>query len=202
MSTPKRYFDLSESEKIALSAEQMTDAVKIEAIHRGIKTPLSLDNIIENLGLSGFALPADNRIFFELGTPKQYGGVERSGICFLTPEKARNALNEAIYIEETGYPNKRNRIIDGEFSVMERHVSNFPLTTFATKLKEYEDSEPCEEFTKLCEECRDDLQTIRQRIYDAEVRSRKKAEYLRLAQGNEDIAKAFWSKAETGEWPL
>lgn len=197
----KRYFDLTESEKLALSSEQMTDAVKIEAIHRGIKTPLSLDNIVENLGCSGFNLPADCKTFYELCTPKQYGGVERSGICFVTPDEARNALKNAILIEEEGYPVKRAKIINGEFSVMERYVSVFPLTNFATKLQQYDDATPCEDFTKLCEECRDDLQTIRQHIYDAEVRARKKAEYLRLAQNNEEIAKAFWSKAESGNWP-
>lgn len=201
MTTPKRYFDLTESEKLALTSETMTDAVKIEAIHRGIKTPLSLNNIVENLGCSGFQLPADCKIFYEVCTPKQYGGVERSGICFLTADQARAAFRDAIYVEEEGYPIKRSKIINGEFSVVERYVSAFPLNNFATKLKEYEDNAPCEEFTKLCEECRDDLQNIRQRIYDTEVRARKKAEYLRLAQGNEEIAKAFWSKAESGEWP-
>jgi hypothetical protein len=197
----KRYFDLTESEKLALSSEQMTDAVKIEAIHRGIKTPLSLDNIVENIGCSGFNLPADCKTFYEICTPKQYGGVERSGICFVTPDEARNALKNTLFVEEEGYPAKRAKIINGEFSVMERYVSAFPLTNFATKLKEYEDDTPCEDFTKLCQECRDDLGIIRQRIYDTEVRARKKAEYLRLAQGNEEIAKAFWSKAESGNWP-
>jgi hypothetical protein len=38
-------------------------------------------------------------------------------------------------------------------------------------------------------------------FHDAEVLARKKAEYLRLAQNHEEIAKAFWSKAESGEWP-
>ena len=197
----KRYFDLAESEKLALSSEQMTDSVKIEAIHRGIKTPLSLDNIVENIGCSGFNLPADCKTFYEICTPKQYGGVERSGICFVTPDEARNALKNTLFVEEEGYPAKRAKIINGEFSVMERYVSAFPLTNFATKLKEYEDDTPCEDFTKLCQECRDDLGIIRQRIYDTEVRARKKAEYLRLAQGNEEIAKAFWSKAESGNWP-
>lgn len=122
----KRYFDLTESEKLALSSEQMTDAVKIEAIHRGIKTPLSLDNIVENIGCYGFSLPADCKTFYELCTPKQYGGVERSGICFVTPDEARNALKNALFVEEDGYPVKRAKIINGEFSVMERYVSAFP----------------------------------------------------------------------------
>lgn len=202
MQTPKRYFDLTESEKLALSSEAMMDAIKIEAIHRGIKTPLSLDNIMENLGCSGFQLPADCKIFYELCTPKKYGGIERSGICYVSADQARAALNNAICVEEDGYPVKSHKIIEGEFTVMERYVTSYPVTTFATKLKQYEDDTPCEEFTKLCEECRDDLQSIRQRIYDAEVRARKKAEYLRLAQGNEEIAKAFWAKAESGEWPI
>ena len=197
----KRYFDLTEAEKLALSSEQMTDAVKIEAIHRGIKTPLSLDNIVENLGCSGFNLPADCKIFYEICTPKQYGSIERSGICYTTAEAARAALSGSICVQEDGYPHKRAKIIEGEFSVMERYVTTFPITTYASKLKQYEEDTPCEEFTKLCEECRDDLQSIRQRIYDAEVRARKKAEYLRLAQNNEEIAKAFWSKAESGNWP-
>lgn len=201
MNTPKRYFDLTETEKLALSSESMADAVKIEAIHRGIKTPITLDNIVENLGCTGFQLPADCKTFYEICTPKNYGGIERSGICFITPDQARNALTNAIFIEEEGYPVKRARVVNGDFSVMERYVSAFPLTNFSTKLKEYEENEPCEEFKKLCEECRDDLQSIRQRIYDAEVRARKKAEYLRLAQNNEEIAKAFWTKAESGEWP-
>lgn len=200
-SNMKRYFDLTETEKLALTSEQITDAIKIEAIHRGIKIPLPLDNIVENLGCSGFSLPADCKIFHEICVPQPYGDAERSGICFNTPAEARNALEGAIFIAEEFYPVERAKVLAGGFTVIERYVSTFPLTNFATKLQEYADAEPCEEFTKLCEECRDDIQTIRQRIYDTEVRARKKAEYLRLAQDNEEIAMAFWTKAESGPWP-
>ena len=34
------------------------------------------------------------------------------------------------------------------------------------------------------------------------MNAEKKAEYLRLAGGNEEIAKGFWSKVEKTEWPI
>jgi hypothetical protein len=42
---------------------------------------------------------------------------------------------------------------------------------------------------------------VRQQAYNAKVRAERKAEYLRLAGGNEEIAKNFWAKAEGTAWP-
>lgn len=198
---PTRYFDLNEAEKLSLSAEQMADAVKIEAIHRGIKIPYTLGELADKIGCRGFTLPADVKIFHEIVRPKQYSGTERTGLCFASAEAARKALDGAICIIEDGYPVKRNKIVEGEWTTAECYVTLFPITTFATKLQEAVDDEPSEEFTKLAEECSADLGTIRQRIYDNEVRQRKRKEYMRLAQGNEEIAQAFWRKAESGDFP-
>ena len=42
---------------------------------------------------------------------------------------------------------------------------------------------------------------IRQEYYNAGVRLELRKEYLRLAGGNEEVAKAFWAKAEGTAWP-
>lgn len=199
---PTRFFDLSEAQKLNLTSEQITDSIKIEAIHRGIKIPYTLEQLTSRLGCQGFNLPADKQVFYEIVRCKKYGGYERTGVCFTTAEEARSKLEGAICIDTEGYNEKeRNVIIKGEWTVQEVYVTLFPLTSFATKLKEVEDDSPCEEFTKLCEECQTNLSELRQARYDAEVRQRKRAEYLRLAQGNLDIAKSFWAKAESSEFP-
>ncbi len=199
---PTRFFNLTETQKLEFTSDQITDSIKIEAIHRGIKIPYTLEQLTSKLGCEGFNLPADKQVFYEIVRAKKYGGLERTGVCYTTAEIARSKLEGAICIDTEGYaPKERNVIIKGEWSVQEIYVTLFPLTSFATMLKEVEDDSPCEEFTKLCEECQTNLSELRQARYDAEVRKRKRAEYLRLAQGNLDIAKSFWNKSENSEFP-
>lgn len=196
----KRYFDLTESEKLALSQVDFVSAVEIEGINRGIKPPLKLENAINQVGWTGFTIPADSVIFYELTVPERYGSGKGTGICFRTPAAARAALTDALAVCEEGYgADKKNILVSGDFGVREAYVSLTKPKSLATKLEEIGQDDS--EFEKLCLECTNDLSAIRQAKYDAAVRSQKRAQYLSLAQGNEDIAKAFWSKTEAGEFP-
>lgn len=196
----KRYFDLTETEKITLSQEQFVEAVKIEGIHRGIKPPIALDQAINQLGFNGFTIPADSTCFYEIMHPRNYGGCDPTGICFKTLESARLALQGAICIVEDGYgADKRHKIIEGEFSVRETYLTNLKQKSFTIKLEEL--IQESEAFEKLSEECAEDLSRIRQAKYDAAVRSNKRRQYLELAKGDEGIAKNFWSKTEGSDWP-
>ncbi len=139
--------------------------------------------------------------FYELVRPQRYSGMERSGICFRTNDEARRALEGAVCILEEGYSDtKKNSICDGVFSVQEVHVSFRSPKSFASKLELFEQDNT--EYEKLCEECNADLNAIHQKRHNAKVTQEKRKQYLMLAQGNEEIAKAFWAKTEGGEFPI
>ena len=184
----RRYCDLTTEEKLKLTTQELTDSVALEGLHRGLKPRITLDNLINQSGYSGFSIPADTVIFYEIIRSDKYGGPKLTGICYKTAEEARAALNNAVSIEEEGYgDNKRNVITSGDFTVQERYVT----------LTKQDDTAQDE----LADECADDLRNLRQEAYNAKVKSTKRAEYMRLANGDESIAKAFWAKTEGTEFP-
>lgn len=42
-----RYFGLNEDERLALDDQQLSDAIKLEAIHREIAPPITLDEAMK-----------------------------------------------------------------------------------------------------------------------------------------------------------
>lgn len=198
----KRYFDHTKEEKLTLSHDDFHASVKIEAIERGIKPPITLDNILKQQPFMGFNLPPDTAFFYEIMVPGQFRDGTPTGLAFKTIEEARAAMTNAVAIHEEGCgADKRQKICYGEFSVREVYITLTKSKTFACAVEELTSGEDELEFNKLCEECSNDLQTLRQEDYNREVTERKRAEYLSLAGGDEEIAKRFWAKTERAEFP-
>lgn len=200
MNTINRYFDLSEAQKLALTQQQFEDSVKIEAIHRGIKPAITLPEAIRQHEFVGYHLPAEAVLLHEIVVSKNYGGLEATGIAYSTPEAARKALEGAYHIDSEGYGATAKRVIkECELTIREVRLTLFEPKQWNAAVKEFlEDAEP---FTNLLDECTADLSEIRSNDYLRKIRANKRAEYLRLAGGNEDVAKAFWGKTEGSAWP-
>jgi hypothetical protein len=196
----KRYFDMTEDEKIALNEIDLYGSVKVEGIHRGIKPPLTLENAIAQVGYVGFTIPADAVCFYELTAKADtYSGPSNSGICFRTQAEAERALAGAIYIKDPDYSTKERRICDATLGIQTVWITRSTPVQLSAKLEELKQDNA--DFEKLAEECRDDLSRIRQERYNTRVRSEKRKQYLELAQGNEEIAKSFWAKTEGTDFP-
>lgn len=137
--------------------------------------------------------------FYEIVRPGKYGGQDRTGIAFPTEQEAINAMKGAFAIVNDGYSGSKSSLATGEFSVQVVLIGSQCGEVSQKKIEEYDyDSKP---FDAVVEECVTDLAGIRQRRYNAEVNKRKRAEYLRLANNDEAIARAFWAKTERVEWP-
>lgn len=198
--TPKRYFDLSTDQKLKLTSEQLYDAIRIEAINRGIKPPITLDAVLRQTEYRGFTTPPESVVVYEIVHTTSYSGVKETGVAFLNPEVARKATQGMVVIETDGYGNTlRKRIHEREFTIKETHITLLNPKNFNATVQEV--IEDNAEFEKLCLECTTDLSTLRQAEYEKQIDLQRKKEYLNLAQGNIDIAKNFWAKTEKRAWP-
>lgn len=198
----KRYYDLTKQEKLALSGEDIHDSIKLEAIHRGVKPPVTLDAVINQYGFTGFTVPPDATVFYELVGPSAYSSEagEPCGIAFRTEPEAINALKNAVYISKEGYgADKKLKIRGGDFTYRAAFISLTKPQSFGSKLESYYQDDA--EYDKLVEEIKAELNTLWQDQYNKQVRAERRKEYMRLAKGDAAIAAAFWSKAESGEFP-
>lgn len=193
-----RYFDLSRAEKIALSNDQFELAVKIEGIHRSIKPPITLDDALTQIGWHGFTLPTDATVVFEVVKTAQYSGIESTGVAYLKRERAEAALAGMVSIADEGYP-KKTKLRDAEFSIREVRLGISDSKGWNAKIDAFEQDNA--DFNKLADECRADWQTILNEEYQRKVNLQKRAEYLRLANNDETVARAFWAKTERTEFP-
>lgn len=199
----KRYYDLTQEEKLELAGEQIHDAIKLEAVHRGIKPPITLDAIINQHGFHGYTTPPDSVIFYEIQTTTRYGSTEGTGVAYRTEAEAMKALEGGIIIEEEGYgAEKQKKVVHGLLSVRVVPISLTKPKNFWSTLEEYGQPDDDASFETLSKEIQVELNTLWQERYNKQVRSEKRKEYLRLANGDESIAKAFWSKTESGEFPI
>lgn len=194
------YFALTTDQKIALTSESVQTAIELEAANRGIKPPLKLTDELNQYPFIGYTTPANSVSFYEILRPTKYSGNgERTGLCFKTEQEAQNAIQNAVCIQNDGYSDPKNTVLPGDFSVQVVSVSLSKSKTFASRIEEYDQDDT--RYNELAEECMADLNLLRQSDYDRRVNGEKRANYMRLAQGNEEIAKAFWSKSEAFEWP-
>lgn len=191
----KRYTELTKEEKTALSNDGFYTAVKLEAIQRGISPPISLPEALSKLEVRGYRIPPEAATFYEITAAGEYSQKE-TGIAFATAEEAQRACIGAFLLDR-GYGHAP-RLSKSDFAVRQTLITLIPEANFATKLETY--CPESKDFDKVCEECRTDWQSVLQTDYDTRVNAEKRAQYLTLAQGNEDIAKAFWAKAERSEW--
>lgn len=195
----KRYFDLTDAEKLALNQDQLDQAIKLESLNRGIKLPFTHTEAMKQEGYNGFQFPPDTLKLYQIIIPNEYGNPEKTGVCYKTIEEARQAIVGVICIAEVGYPHKQNKICSASCSIQETYITNQPAHSFFSKLELVEETN--EAFQKLVEECVNNLSEIRQAAYNKKVRTQKREQYLTLANNDEQIAKNFWAKTEGTEWP-
>lgn len=186
----------SDEELLTLNNDQLVTAIRLEAIERCIKPPLTLPDALRKSEWVGFTIPAEHIEVFQFGS-----GWHRSGFGYLDRAKAVAALEGMIRIEVEGYGEKKVKISAGDIEIVSEFVGVRASDSKAAKFEEYCQDEDDKKFTALREECLGRYARVRQAAYDSKVRSVKKAEYLRLAAGNEEVARAFWAKTEGSDWP-
>jgi hypothetical protein len=174
----KRYYDLTKEEKLNLSGYA----------------------IINQHGFKGFTVPPDSVVFYELVAKTRYGGTSSTGIAYKTEEAAKRGLEGAIFLEEEGYGITKKVVPSGyDLTYSARFVGLVTHKPFGSSFEEYAQDDT--EFDALTEEIRKELNQIWQDDYNTKVTADRRKEYMRLAGDNEEIAKAFWDKAEKTPWP-
>jgi hypothetical protein len=190
----KPFSQLTRNETIDLTNEELNDAIRLEAIERGMKPPVTLSEALSRSEWRGYTKPAESIKVFTLKI-----GYHSSNFGFLDEKLAERALEGMVCVEENSYSNPRIKITQERPEVVTKHVGVEACSQKSSKFEEYTQDDT--EFVKVRDECLEKYSEVRQQAYNAKVRSERKTEYLRLAGGNEEIAKKFWAKAEGTAWP-
>lgn len=186
---------ITDNELLALSQEDYQDSIRLEAIERGIKPPITLSEALRSSEWMGFRKPAEAIPVFRVGH-----GYHRPMYGYLNEKDAENALTGIVMLEDCSWKNSGLQIKPNERpEIIKDWVTTWPEQSKSSKLEQYTQDD--DEFDALVKECNTRLSTVRQSDYNRRVDLEKRAEYLRLAGNNEEIAKAFWSKTERREWP-
>jgi hypothetical protein len=192
--TMKPFFQLSRNEILDLNNEELNDAIRLEAIDRNIKPPITLSEALRRSEWRGYQKPGEAIKVFRLRQ-----GWYTTDFGWLDEAKAVAALDGLVKIEKIGYKDDNLKIVNSDVNVETVFVGVSKGESKAAKFMEYFDDTT--EFDKVTEECLDKYSAVRQQAYNTKVRAERKAEYIRLAGGNEEIAKNFWAKAEGTSWP-
>jgi hypothetical protein len=197
----KRFNDYTDTELLTLDNDTFNIAVRVEAIERGIKPPVPLSEALRTSEWKGYQHPGDAAAVWEIVRPDRYSSVEGSGVAYLTEAAALKAIEGAVSIRNETYgANQGFHFNSGQdWSVRRVPIGSMKSAQAWAKLEAYK--EDTTEFDKVVEECTERWSRVLQADYNAKVQSERRAEYLRLADGNEEIAKAFWAKSERTDWP-
>ncbi len=190
----KPFSQLTRNETIDLTNEELNDAIRLEAIERGMKPPVTLSEALNRSEWRGYTKPAESIKVFTLKI-----GYHSSNFGFLDEKLAERALEGMVCVEENTYSNPRIKITQERPEVVTKFVGVEAGSQKAAKFEEYTQDDT--EFVKVRDECLEKYSEVRQQAYNAKVRAERKTEYLRLAGGSEEIAKKFWAKAEGTAWP-
>ena len=190
----KPFPQLTRSEVLNLTNEELNDAIRLEAIERGIKPPITMSEALRRSEWRGYSKPAEAIKVFALRV-----GYYRSEFAWLDEAKAHAALEGLVKVEKN-YKPEGFRIAAADAAVEVVWIGVDAAESKAAKFEEY--SQDDEKFNEVRDLCLELYSSIRQSDYNARVRAERKTEYLRLAGGSEEIAKAFWAKAEGTPWPL
>jgi len=190
----KPFSQLTRNETIDLTNEELNDAIRLEAIERGMKPPVTLSEALSRSEWRGYTKPAESIKVFTLKI-----GYHSSNFGFLDEKLAERALEGMVCVEEKTYSNPRIKITQERPEVVTKFVGVEAGSQKAAKFEEYTQDDT--EFVKVRDECLEKYSEVRQQAYNAKVRAERKTEYLRLAGGSEEIAKKFWAKAEGTAWP-
>jgi hypothetical protein len=189
----KPFPQLTRSEVLNLTNEELNDAIRLEAIERGIKPPITMSEALRRSEWRGYTKPAEAIKVFALRV-----GYYRSEFAWLDEAKAHAALEGLVKVEKN-YKPEGFRLAAADAAVEVVWIGVDAAESKAAKFEEY--SQDDEKFNEVRDLCLELYSSIRQQDYNARVRAERRAEYLRLAGGSEEIAKAFWAKAEGTSWP-
>ena len=190
----KPFSQLTRNETLDLTNEELNDAIRLEAIERGIKPPITLSEALRRSEWRGYQKPAEAIKVFRLRQ-----GWYTTDFGWLDEAKAVAALDGLVKIEKIGYKDDNLKIANSDVNVETVFIGVSKSESKGAKFMEY--FEDTTQFDKVRDECIEKFSEVRQQAYNTKVRAERKAEYLRLAGGNEEIAKNFWAKAEGTEWP-
>jgi hypothetical protein len=190
----KPFSQLIRNEIIDLTNEELNDSIRLEAIERSIKPPITLSEALRRSEWRGYTKPAEAIKVWTLKI-----GYHSSRFGFLDEQLAAKAIEGMICIEENSYSHPKIKITSDTPEIVLKYVGVEAGSQKASKFEEFTQDDT--EFNKVRDECLEKHSEVRQQAYNAKVRSERKAEYLRLAGGNEEVAKNFWSKTEGTTWP-
>ena len=197
----RSFIQYTDRELLTLDNETINDAIRIEAIERGVQPPITLSDAIRKSEWRGYKQPVESMTVFEIVTKKDSYSNNSSGVGYLDEAKAIAALDGMIEIEEVNYGANQGTKIHQCVAVIQRKFVGIQSDKQAwAKFEEF--TQDTEKFEAVKTECIERLSKVRQDDYNRRVNEEKKVEYLRLAGGNEEIAKGFWAKVEKVEWPV
>lgn len=194
-----RLFDITDAELLAISNDDLNDAIRLEAINRGIAPPVPLSEAIRSSEWTGYNRSAETVVVYEIMVPARYGECRATGHAYLSEALATRALEGIVGVEGVGYPGVPT-IISGTAMVRMTPIGVSASESKCVKFQEFVERDD-REFKALVDECMERVSTVRQNAYNKRVNSERRAEYLRLSNNDETIARAFWAKAERTEWP-
>jgi hypothetical protein len=191
----KRFADYTDAELIGIDNETLNIAIRVEAIQRGIKPPITISEALRRSEWIGYQKPAEAIKVFRLRS-----GYNASEFGWLDEAKAQAALDGLVKIDAIGYSERNGfKISDANATIETVWIGVSKGESKAAKFEGFFEDDA--EFQKVVDECLERHSQVRQAAYNAKVRSEKRAEYLRLAVGDETIARAFWAKTEGNEFP-
>lgn len=190
----KPFNALTDAEMLGLSNEDLTDSIRLEAIERGIQPPITLSEALRRSEWRGYQKPAEAIKVFRIRQ-----GYYQSDFGWLDEAKAHAALEGLVKIEKVNYRNDDLKIVTSDASIEVVWIGVNKGEEKAAKFEEF--TQDNTKFSEVCVECLERYSNVRQEAYNTKVRAEKRAEYMRLARGDEAIARAFWSKVESGEFP-
>ena len=194
----KPFHQLTNEEILALDNAQLTDAIRLGALDRGIEIPITLPDALRTSEWRGYEQPVSCvRLYCPFA-----GSYDEPRAGYLSQEEAEKALRGLVVIGSTYRGGKSAPCIqsDAEPRIKVVIIGDSPSASKAAVFRVVEEA-PCEAFVKYRDECLDKSQAVRQSDYDRKVRAEHRKEYLRLAGGNEEIAKAFYARQGRGAWP-
>jgi hypothetical protein len=192
----KAFSQLTDAEVLNLDNEQLNIAIRLEAIERGVKPPLTLPEALRQSEWRGYERPAEFIRVFRFAE-----SYHRSAFGWLDEAKALAAMEGVVRIEETSYGTPKAKIQSATPTIETVYVGVSNGEHKGAKFEEF--FEDTTAFDAIADECVAKVSALRQAAYDNGVNAARKAEYLRLSNGDETIARAFWAKTQPASivWP-
>lgn len=196
----KRFNDYTDAELLGLDNDTLNDSIRVEAIERGIQPPITLSDALRQSEWKGYQRPGEAVTVYEIVLSGKYENSVPTRVAYMDRNLAERALEGVFMVDEDGYGAKAvTKIYSGEPKIQERKIGVSKSVQSWAKLQEF--TQDSVEFDAVMEECIERLSKARQDDYNRRVNQEKRTEYLRLAGGDEAIAKSFWAKVERSEWP-